>query len=279
MPTSSKSYSEAMETSLNSLLEDLKRFRKVLKAETVPQVGKKILRNKANELGSAWHRDFSPKLKSAVPDEVCARYDEGFTRLIKLSSPNNLRSSYLDALNDLISKFRDELVIPAKQGLLATASPSAFDSFFASLAGTEESGYLQEAVACARAAHFRAAAVLGWSAAIDRIHRKLEGLGFQQFNVSSARMAGQQSGRYKKFNQVQNVNSIGEIREVFDTIVLWVIEGMGLIDSNQHTRLRSCFDMRCQSAHPGEAPITSFNLLSFFSDLDQIIFSNPKFKL
>lgn len=268
-----------METSLNSLLEDLKRFRKVLKAETVPRVGKKVLRNKANELGSTWHRDFSPKLKSAIPDDVCARYDDAFTRLIKLSSPNNRRTSYLETLNDLISKFRDELVIPAKQGLLGSAPPSAFDSFFASLAGTEESDYLQEAVACARAEHFRAAAVLGWSAAIDRIHRKLDGIGFQQFNVTSAQMASQQAGRYKKFNQVQNVNSISEVREVFDTIVLWVIEGMGLIDSNQHTRLRSCFDMRCQSAHPGEAPITLFNLLSFFSDLDQIVFGNQKFKL
>jgi hypothetical protein len=37
--------------------------------------------------------------------------------------------------------------------------------------------------------------------------------------------------------------------------------------------------MRCQSAHPGDAPITQFNLLSFFSDLDQIIFSNAKFKV
>jgi hypothetical protein len=79
--------------------------------------------------------------------------------------------------------------------------------------------------------------------------------------------------------QFQNVNSISEIREVFDTVVLWIIEGMALIDSNQHTRLRSCFDMRCQGAHPGDAPITQFNLLSFFSDLDQIVFSNAKFKV
>lgn len=268
-----------MENSLQLLLLDLKDLRRTLKAETVPQVGKKALRDKANELGSRWHRDFSPKLRRMIPNDVCDRYDTAFTRLIKLSSPNNLRSSYLDVLNELIPPFRDDLIIPAKQGNFASAPPSAFDSFFASLGNAEESDYLQEAIACARAEHFRAAAVLGWSAAIDRIHRKLEGLDFQQFNVSSARMASQQTGRYKKFNQVQNIHSIGEIREVFDTIVLWVIEGMGLIDSNQHTRLRSCFDMRCQSAHPGDAPITSFNLLSFFSDLDQIVFSNIKFKL
>lgn len=55
--------------------------------------------------------------------------------------------------------------------------------------------------------------------------------------------------------------------------------GMQLTDSNPRTRLHSCFEMRCHSAHPGEAPITEYNLWSFFSDLEQIIFQNPKFAL
>ena len=54
---------------------------------------------------------------------------------------------------------------------------------------------------------------------------------------------------------------------------------MELIDSNQHARLFSCFELRNHSAHPGEAPITEYNLASFFSDLNQIIFKNAKFKL
>jgi hypothetical protein len=90
-------------------------------------------------------------------------------------------------------------------------------------------------------------------------------------------MASQTKGRYKRFNQPQSVASISELREVFDTTILWIVEGMGLIDSNQRIRLRSCFDMRCHGAHPGDAPITEFNLLSFFSDIDQIVLSNPKF--
>jgi len=268
-----------MDQELGQLLEDLKDLRKKLKAEKVSQIAKKALRDQSNNIGSTWHRDFSPKLRSAISPEICDRYDTAFTRLIKLSAPNNLRSSYLETLNALIPTFRDELIIPAQQGSFSLTTPSAFDNFFASLGNPDESDYLREAIACARAGYFRAAAVLGWSAAIDRVHRKIEGLGFRQFNVTSAQMASQQAGRYKKFNQVQNVNSISEIREVFDTVALWIIEGMGLIDSNQHTRLKSCFDMRCQSAHPGDAPITQFNLLSFFSDLDQIVISNIKFKI
>ena len=90
-------------------------------------------------------------------------------------------------------------------------------------------------------------------------------------------MASQTKGRYKHFNQKQNIASLSELREVFDNIILWIIEGMGLIDSNQHTRLKSCFEMRCQCAHPGEAPITEYNLMSFFSDIQKIVLENSAF--
>lgn len=270
-----------MEVELEALLQDLKALRRDIKAERVEQIAKASLRARAKDLGTRWHRDVAQRLSgvSAIPADVLQRYADGFTRLIRLSAPSNRRSSYIETLEALVRGFRDELLIPAQQGALSVPGPTAFDTFFASIVSPEENEYLQEAIACARAGYFRAAAVLGWSAGVDRIHRKLEAVGFSAFNVASAQMASQKAGRFKKFNQVQNVNSISEVREVFDTIILWVVEGMGLIDSNQHTRLRSCFEMRCQAAHPGDAPITQFNLMSFFSDLDQIILSNSRFKV
>jgi hypothetical protein len=76
------------------------------------------------------------------------------------------------------------------------------------------------------------------------------------------------------------VNSLSELRAtVFDTDLLWVLEYWGLIDANQHERLSICFTMRNNAAHPGEAPITDINLASAFSDLKNIVFDNPKFKL
>ena len=267
-----------MDAQLQTLLHDLKSLRKALKAERVEQIAKKALRESARDLGTRWHREIAPSLSPAgFAKDVCDRYTAGFTRLIKLSSPSNKRTAYLAVLDSLIRTFRDDLLIPAEQGAFSGAAPSVFDAFFASLPNPDESSYLAEAVACAKAGFLRAAAVLGWSAAVDRIHRKVELVGFAAFNVTSAQMASQKVGRFKRFGQTQNVNSVSELREVFDTVVLWILEGIGLIDSNQHTRLRSCFEMRCQSAHPGDAPITAFNLMSFFSDIDQIILSNPKF--
>jgi hypothetical protein len=264
---------------LEALLARIKALRKALKAEAGKTVNKLAIRNEAKALGAVWHRDFAPKLKHSLTPEALDNYGAQFTRLIKVSGPNNQVSSYLAAVDLIIKPFKDELLIPSQQGALGAAPASSFDAFFSGLSDADESNYLAEAVSCAKQGHFRAAVVLGWSAAIDRIQRVLERQGLEKFNLAASQMASATSGRYKRFKKIDAVTNIAELQEVFDRPLLWVVEGMGMIDSNEHTRLGSCFDMRCHGAHPGNAPITQFNLMSFFSDLDQIVFMNPKFKL
>ena len=159
---------------LEALLTRAKALRRQLKAETTPTVGKIGLREEAKALGSTWHKDFAPTLKHSLKPESREVYSAQFTRLIKLSSPNNSRASYLVALDLIIKPFNDELLIPSQQGALGASAPTAFDTFFASLSNADESAYLAEAIACAKEGHQRAAVVLGWSAAIDRIHRVIE---------------------------------------------------------------------------------------------------------
>jgi len=269
-----------VDAKLKAFQDDLKALRRDLKAEENPQVAKKCLRERAEALGSQWFGELSPGLlQLGFPAELVEKYSAASARLIKLSAPNNLKKSYLETLDILIKPMRDELILPIKSGAISSVALSPFNEFVANLEGAEEGAYFQESLDCAKSGYLRAAAVLGWCAAIDRIHRRIEANGFSKFNVTSAHMASQNKGRYKRFNQTQNATSISELREVFDTTILWIIEGMGLIDPNQHTRLRSCFEMRCHSAHPGEAPITEYNLLSFFSDLQQIVLENPSFEI
>ncbi len=269
-----------MDATLKTFHDDLKALKRDLKAEENPRVAKKGLRERAEELGSRWFSELAPGLsKLGFSAELVEKYSAACARLIKLSAPNNLKKSYLESIDVLVKPMRDELILPIKSGVVSSQAVSPFNEFVANLEAAEESAYFQESIDCAKSGYLRAAAVLGWCAAVDRIHRKIEADGFSVFNVASAQMASQKKGRYKRFNQTQNVTSISELREVFDTTILWVIEGMGLIDSNQHTRLRSCFEMRCHSAHPGDAPITEYNLLSFFSDLQQIVLENPSFEI
>lgn len=255
----------------------LTHLRSDVRAQRSERIGKKGIQSRAEELGTTWFDEFAASLTDeGLSPDLIGRYSNGFGRLIKLSHPNNLRKSYLEVLTALCRVFRDELILPLQQRSAGGWSVKQLGTMLQNISDSAQSDYLQEASDCARHGYYRAAIVLGWCAGIDQIHRAIQRIGFAPFNVASSEMASQTKGHFRKFNQVQNVSSVGELREVFDTTILWILEGMQLIDPNEHTRLRSCFNLRCQCAHPGDAPVTEYNLLSFFSDLVCIVFDNPK---
>jgi hypothetical protein len=263
---------------LGQLQSSLKSLKRSITSEDRERISRRILRQNAERLSTHWFGEIAPQLGTTdIAAETVERYSESFSRLLKLSSPNNRKTSYLEVLNRLLKRWRDELILPLQTG--APPKRSLLADVLEDLADPAETEYLQEAITAATHHLFRAAAVLGWCAAMDRIHRRIEKLGFAPFNVESARMASETKGRYKRFTSPQNVHSIAELREVFDTIILWVLEGMALIDTNQHARLRGCFELRSQSAHPGDAPITEYNLLSFFSDINEIVLKNERFSV
>jgi hypothetical protein len=266
-------------------IESLKRFegelrslRTLIKAEQVKQINKVSIRNKTESIASEWFSSIVPQLQAAaLRPELIESYSTHFTSLLNICGPGNSKSRYLEEIETALKCFKKDFILGLQT---RSATPaSQLQVLLGSIQDSTYAEYLQEAIECSRHELYRGAAVLGWAAAIDQIHRSLELRGFEEFNKKSAWMTAQTKGKFKKFSQSLNVTSISELREVFDNIILWVLEGMELIDGNQHTRLHSCFELRCQCSHPGEAPVTEYNLLSFFSDLNEIVFKNATFAL
>jgi hypothetical protein len=266
---------------LRQFQDDLRALKTEVNKEKGPRISKSGIRTKAEGISTRWFSELSPALSqySCLSAETIERFSSQFAILLKLSKPSNRKSRYIAVIGECLRKFHDDLILPIQKQPKIQKEVSALVTMLSGLPDLEEDAYLQEAIACASASLFRGAAVLGWCATIDRIHRVVERIGFNKFNTVSQQMAASQSGRFKRFSKSQSISSISELREVFDTDILWILEGMQLIDSNQHTRLRSCFDLRCQCAHPGDAPVTEYNLLSFFSDMNAIVLRNPKFQL
>lgn len=270
---------EELRKELGDFLKKTKAVKTVLGKEGGAQIQKKKLLQQIGEVSKTWFDVLRVKLNPFCDSDTLEKYDTEFKALTQLSlSPGNRKSSYLAHLNKIVTSFNKEIVLgvytkPQSQDI----NHAVLDSLIKDISNPEESEYLKEAIACAKSGYIKASVVLGWCAAIDRIHNKIEAMGFTKFNVTAAQMASATSGRFKKFSGIQSVTSLSELREVFDNQILWVLEGMALIDVNQHTRLKSCFDMRNHSAHPGDAPITPYNLMSFFSDINEIIFKNTKF--
>jgi hypothetical protein len=270
-----------MHTKLKQFLIEIRKLQNSLRNEQVRRISKGELKITAESLARKWFSDIKPEVTTTgiIAPEILSTYDMAFENLLKLAGFNNLRSSYLRTLGDITKLFRANLLTPFIKQPQASTSLMLLNQILSGIPDPNENEYIHEAIRCAQRGCPRGAVILGWCAAINRIHNKIERLGFARFTVTSSEIAAQKTGRFKRFNSPQNVGSIGELREVFDNVLLWVIEGMGLIDPNQHTRLKSCFDMRCQCAHPGEAPITEWNLLSFFSDINEIVLKNDTFKI
>lgn len=266
---------------LQALLADMRALRREIDGETTTNVSRAALRGRAAEIATRWRDDAMPLLSghSGFDEGLLHGYDEQFTRLLELSLGPNRRSTYLTLLRKLDRRFRSDLVVPAFTRQVSSAS-TPWDEFLDNLPSGVESEYFAEAISCARDDYLRAAAVMGWCAAVDHVQRKVALVGFTQFNNASVRAAGQDKGRFKRFRKKFDVHSLSELRAtVFDEDLLTVVEAMELIENNQYRRLRACLELRHQAAHPGEASITTYNLMSFFSDIVEIVLRNPMFEL
>jgi hypothetical protein len=213
--------------------------------------------------------------KFGVDDKVIAKYKDGLRKLHSLSSKRNKKTSHQQAIKELQADFHTDLLQPIM--FHGGADPSeAIKQIIANIPYPDQKGYLEEALRCIEADCKRAAAVLGWSAAMHHIHSKIEEIGFDKFNKKADDMATQTKGRFKSFKASAPVDSISDLREVPDRRILWVLDGMEVLESNQRQRLEYGLDMRIQASHPGDAEVTLTNLESFFSDLSTLVFKNPK---
>jgi hypothetical protein len=185
----------------------------------------------------------------------------------------------MDLFKQIRSSLTNEIIVPVVTSPGQIIGTSGLAKLIEN-ATEEEKKYFEEALGCASRGFLRASVVLGWCGAVRRIHKVIEKIGFAKFNKASMQAEKRKDGRFKRFSKHFNVQSLSELEAtVFDNDLLWVIEFMGLIDANQHERLTVCFTMRNNAGHPGEAPITPENLISFYSDLKTMIFDNPKLKL
>ena len=271
---------------LIAALEELKtRLTKLLKtvaAIKAENIYKPEIKQMARQVSKAWFETPKQVLPSfGVAAEIVGKYDGYFDRLVRVSiDPATKTTTYVNTLTAILDQFDDDTLVPVFESAGKIVDASHLEKIMEKIANDDERKYLEQAVGCARYGFLGASVVLAWCAAIDRIQKKIEQIGFPKFNATIVMMNNKTTGRYAKFKKNLTVNSPNELRnDVPDSVLLWVVEGLGLIDKGEHDRLDDCYTKRCNAAHPGNAPITDDNLRSVFSDLKVIIFDNPKFAL
>lgn len=232
-----------------------------------------------------WYLHVYRNKSRVVTADLRTCYDE-----VHMEKPESL-SPFLKSLEDrkpkilirdsqgyyLERKAREELTIRFGGPRPTAPVSSMLQALPTKVTDSAERSFIEEAITCIRSGCPRAAIVLGWCAAVDRLRRKIESIGFEQFNAASVRLKQQTSGKFKRWNKEFSIQSVGELQAVFDTDMVVLLEGMGMIDDNQAQRLETLFQWRCHSAHPGDAPIGDAHVVAFFTDIVDIILANPKF--
>jgi 23S rRNA pseudoU1915 N3-methylase RlmH len=272
---------EEVLNTLNAIENDLSQLGTYFGREEIKFIQRKKTRREVQAIAKKWFEEIEPVINQfGVPDTIKKKYHGSFTRLLELSLKKNVwKKTYQKVIEDVLDNFKDDVLVVVMKSAGKILSTADLAKILENVT-EEEKEYLNEALGCTRHGFFRGSMVLVWSAAIHRMQKVVEKLGFDKFNEKSEEMKNISDGRFKRFNKSFNIHSLSELRAtVFDTDLLWVLEYWGLIDANQHQRLSICLTMRNNAAHPGEAPISEVNLASAFSDLKNIIFDNPKFEL
>jgi isocitrate dehydrogenase kinase/phosphatase len=172
---------------LRQLHNDLKTLRRDIQKETAARIAKNDLRRRAEACATFWFNTVSPALSqhTVITTEAVERYSGWFATLLKLSRPNNHRVRYLAVLQDVLKRIHDDLIVPIQTEPKLRSEVSLLAKMLGNLPNEAENIYLSEAINCATHGFLRAAAVLGWTAAIDRIHLTVERIGFAKFNTIS----------------------------------------------------------------------------------------------
>lgn len=266
---------------LRGYKNDLTTLKREISKLTTEKVSRKVLRQSAEKLASRWVEEIRSPLehKYNIDKKVIDETSELMKKLHVLSRPNNQKSSYTRCINKILKEYDNKFILPIQQESEEVVEISELQKILEKITDQDESEYLSEAISCAQSGYYKAAVVMGWCAAIDRIQRKIMILGFDKFNKASSSIKSQTSGKFKRWNKEFNITTLSELQTVFDTDLVVIMEGLRLIDGNQAQRLETCFQYRNHSAHPGEAPIEPAHAVSFFVDLNKIILSNPEFSL
>jgi len=261
---------------LTKLQDGLTKISKIIQTAKTASLNPDIFGTDVSGVITVWAENVEPELsKFGVTVEVSDKYKTGLRDLHTLSVKWNKKEKHQQAVKELQADFHTDLLQPVM--FHGGADPSeAIKQIIADIPYPDQKGYLGEALTCVEADCKRAAAVLGWSAAMHHMHSKIEEIGFDKFNKKADEMAAQTKGRFKSFKGSAPVDSISDLREVPDRRILWVLDGMNILESNQRQRLEYGLDMRIQASHPGDAEVTLTNLESFFSDLSTLVFKNPK---
>jgi len=135
-----------------------------------------------------------------------------------------------------------------------------------SVADEAERDFIQEALACLHPAvnAYRAAVIMGWSAAVYNLRNKVMAKGLAAFNTEFQR-------RFPRSKKV--ADDLNDLQEFKDRELLDVCQGIGILSPSVKKQLEPLLSLRNGCAHPTGVKPEIHRVKAFFEDIIRYVLS------
>lgn len=155
---------------LKKLKKDVTQLAKKCQKAPGKQIQSKALLESLESLGTLWFEEIEPVLRTTTSVEtVLIRYQEFFGKLLELSGSKPSKKVVVQILDQINQTYHSDIVVPVQKHRAVLSKYPKLDSILSHAAGLEVD-YLTEAIECTRLAKRRAGLILGWCAAVNRVH-------------------------------------------------------------------------------------------------------------
>jgi len=212
--------------------------------------------------------------EGAFDAKVLAEVD-GVMQAILASTRTRARASaYRSKLEPVLDRFTERILVPLIriEGSPTHVAARQIESVFEGLVAPEEREYIDEAARCMTARCYRATIIMLWAAAIARLHRAVEQVGFDRFNQAVAQVSARKRNPYNRFKG-SAIKSLPELQRGRDSDLL--IVGMELwgYDLQVFEELERLLGTRNSAAHPGMLRPTALDVQQFATKLAALVFT------
>jgi hypothetical protein len=222
-----------------------------------------------------WLR-YSEALKSleVLQPEAVSVADGNLKAMLQATNVRTRSGAYQKKLQPVIKEFTDKIVVPVirHEGSPSQVASRALLAEVTAKLTPEETAYLDEAARALAAKCNRAAIIMLWAAAIARMHRAIESVGFNTYN-QAVDATVQKKG--SPFNRVakNSISSLPELQRCRDFDLLVVGMQLFQYDLQVYEELDRLLGTRNSAAHPGMLQPTALDVQQYATKLNACVFS------
>jgi len=211
-------------------------------------------------------RDAIEQSRQATPSNVSQVLSDLRQRKLINRTKNGSYSLTTAGINEITKKVEeagikldDEVTITVKD-----ISESLHKKIL-NIADVDERRYVEEAICCLHppVLAFRAAVLMGWTAAIHHLRKKIECIGFSNFNAAFKNIYPQSKRKL--------VNHFHDLEDYKDIELLEVCEKLRLYDKAVKKRLLSWLDLRNGCGHPTNVIPEIHIVKAFFEEIIEYV--------